>query len=220
MRPKEITYDPALGDADGLADGVDSTGSSVALTGALTSGGSFTSADGMGRIIIIKDASTVDQSGATFTVTGTDPNGNSQSEAITGPTSGATVASTKYFKTVTSIAIASPAEACTVDVGTRDATSTAAGQIIPLNYYDDIAATIAVDVSGTVNFTVQETFDSVLDTTGQSANWANISALASKTADTTSTASVHASAVRVLITSQTDGATVRMRIVSDRSESL
>src|SRR5690348_12330447 len=45
------------------------------------------------------------ESGKTFTVYGTDRNGLSISETITGPGAGATVSSNRVFKTVTRIAV-------------------------------------------------------------------------------------------------------------------
>src|SRR3990167_10210581 len=108
---KELDIDLTNDDADGIADGVDSTGATVALTGALTSGGTWTASDvGIARIIEIKDSSTVDQSTATFTITGTSEAGNvGDTEDITGPTSGATVKSAKAWYYISEIAITSPA---------------------------------------------------------------------------------------------------------------
>ena len=58
-------------------------------------------------------------SSVSFTITGTDINGTSQTEIITGPTAGATVTGTKIFKTVTQIE--SNAAAAAVNVGTKSA---------------------------------------------------------------------------------------------------
>lgn len=217
MRPKELDLDVADFDADGLASESDSSGTTVELDGALISGGTFTSSDGLGRIIVITDSSTSDQSDVTFTVTGTDPNGDAISETITGPTSGATVVSTKYFKTVSSVTVsAAQGGSETVNIGTRNTTLSAASKVVPLNFYSDDGVTISVDVTGTINFTVQETFDSVLTQTNASGNivWADISALASKTADTTSTATRGATAVRVVVNSYTNTAELQARIIS------
>ena len=56
-------------------------------------------------------------SSLSFTVTGTDINGNAISEVITGPTAGATVTSTNIFRTVTQIS--SNGAAANVDVGSK-----------------------------------------------------------------------------------------------------
>jgi len=62
-------------------------------------------------------ASSNDLSSVSFTVTGTDINGNALSEVITGPTAGATVTSTNIFRTVTQIS--SNGAAANVDVGSK-----------------------------------------------------------------------------------------------------
>lgn len=56
-------------------------------------------------------------SSVSFTVTGTDINGNALNEVITGPTAGGNVISTNIFRTVTQIS--SNAAAASVDVGTK-----------------------------------------------------------------------------------------------------
>src|SRR3990167_6091082 len=120
MRPFEIDVDLETADLDGLDSAVDSSlATAIDLDGALSSGGTFTSADGLGRILVIIDQSTDDQSDVTFSVVGTDAQGNAITEVITGPASGATVVSTKYFYTVSSITpSAAQGGSETVDVGT------------------------------------------------------------------------------------------------------
>ena len=65
-------------------------------------------------------------SSRTFTITGTDINGTSQTEEITGPTAGGSVTGTKIFKTVTQIA--SNGAAASVNVGTQSAFVDTAGK--------------------------------------------------------------------------------------------
>ena len=62
-------------------------------------------------------ASSNDLSSVSFTVTGTDINGNALSEVITGPTAGASVSSTNIFRTVTQIS--SNSAAANVDIGSK-----------------------------------------------------------------------------------------------------
>jgi len=77
----------------------------LTLGGALASGGSVTNSSG--RLTEITSGG--DDSGISFTVVGTDVNGESMSESITGADSGAATGE-KYFKTVTSItAVGDPA---------------------------------------------------------------------------------------------------------------
>jgi len=98
MRAFEIDVDLEDANLTGLASNIDSSGTSLTFDGALISGGTFTSADGLGRIIVIVDSDTDTQSDVTFTITGIDAQGDAITNTITGPGSGATVASTKYFK--------------------------------------------------------------------------------------------------------------------------
>ena len=95
-----ITADTQALDADGISTAA-AVGNNANLTigGALASGGSCTFDSG--RIVTILSAG--DDSGISFTVTGTDVNGDSQTESITGANAG-TATGSKYFKTVTQIA--------------------------------------------------------------------------------------------------------------------
>lgn len=160
MRPFSIDIDPANVDADGLADGNSSAGATVTLDGALTSGGSFTSADGLARRFVILDLGADDQTGATYTLTGTDADGNALTEALAGPGASASVTTTSYFLTLTSIAIASPAAGSTVDIGTVDEFKT---KTYPIDAQSSSAAAIGVKVTGTINYTVEETLENVMD---------------------------------------------------------
>jgi len=95
-------------DADGLSTAA-AVGNNAALTlgGALTSGGAYTADTGTARQITLLSAS--DDSGITFTVVGTDVNGDALSETVTGANAG-TATSTGYFATISSItAVGNPA---------------------------------------------------------------------------------------------------------------
>ena len=95
-----LTADTVALDADGISVAATLSGSgNLTLGGALTSGGSATF--NAGRIVTLLSAG--DDSGDTFTVTGTDVNGDAQTEEITGANAG-TATGSKYFKTVTQIA--------------------------------------------------------------------------------------------------------------------
>ena len=212
MTERDVDLDHAVN--DGIASANDSSGTTVALNGSLTSGGTYTSADGHGHIIIITDESTDTQTDVTFTIVGTNENGDVISDTITGPASAATVASTLFFKTVTSVTVsAAQGGSETVDIGTRNTTLAAASKIIPLNHRARIAAQVAVDITGTINFDVQETFDEVLSDAATARVFYNVTALAGKTADTHSQISVGATGVRLEINSYSDGAEAQMRII-------
>jgi hypothetical protein len=122
----------------------------LTLNGALVTGG-VAYLDTPRRILITVGAS---EAGKTFAVVGTNWAGDRITESIAGPASG-TVASVLDYKTVTSITISSTAAAA-LTVGT---TTTAAS---PWVRFDDWAlpqASVGCVISGTVNYTVQQTMD-------------------------------------------------------------
>ena len=101
-----ITADTTALDADGISVAA-AVGNNAALTigGALASGGAV--ALDSGRVVTILSAG--DDSAKSFTVTGTDVNGDAQTESITGANAG-TATGSKYFKTVSGIsAVGNPA---------------------------------------------------------------------------------------------------------------
>jgi len=207
MRPYTIDIDPANVDPDGLADGNSSAGATLTLDGALTSGGTFTSADGLAHRLDIIDLGADDQTGATYTITGTDADGLAQTETIAGPGVSATIETTKYFLTVSSVAIASPAAGSTVDMGTVDEVMS---KTLPLNYRHVNAATHQVDVTGTVNYTVLETLDDIHAAANPSAlTYIALSALSSKTADLLVVGTVGVRACHLVINSYTDTAEIQ-----------
>ena len=101
-----ITADTVALDADGISTAA-SVGNNAALTigGALADSGSVTFSHG--RIVTILSAG--DDSAKSFTVVGTDINGDSQTESITGANAG-TATGTNFFLTIASItAVGNPA---------------------------------------------------------------------------------------------------------------
>lgn len=209
MRPYRLDVDPANVDPDGLADGNSSAGATLTLDGALTSGGTFTSADGYGHRISILDLGADDQTGATYTFTGTNSNGEAQTEDIAGPGVSGTVTTTKYWLTVTSVTIAVPAAGSTVDVGTVDEIAT---PVLPVNWRGSEACTAAVTgLSGTCQFDINETFDAIQETEPtDTTNW--ITKASNQSADVVQAMSLHATAVRLVFDSYTDGAELQLAV--------
>ncbi len=105
-------------DSDGLVDN-ETIGSSgnFTLDGAQTTATTPRSAADLNSFVTIGSSNNL--SSVTFTITGTDINGTSQTETITGPTAGNTVISTKIFKDITQIS--SNAAASGVNIGTKSA---------------------------------------------------------------------------------------------------
>jgi len=210
MRPVQIDIDPADVDADGIADGNASTGATVTLDGALTSGGSFTSADGLAHRISIQDKGNDNQAGATYTITGTDADGNAQTEDITGPAGNATVTSVAYWLTITIIAIASPAAGSSVDIGTVDEIQT---PTTCLNYRCHYGATVAIQgASGTAVSDIEETFGDLAANTPENVNWWTLHADKNCT-DAVFTMTRYARGVRVNIDSYTNSCEYQLHIL-------
>jgi hypothetical protein len=151
-------------------------------------------------------ASTGNLSGVNFTVTGTDQNGLPLSETIAGPNNN-TVETAGYFRTVTSVSV-DGAVGTDVTVGTVDEFSTAT---IPVDIYCD-QTTIAANISGTINYTVQAAYERV--TAGQLPNWGDVIAAGVIDAAVTVVASI--GAVRLVGNSFTGGATVALNINQPR----
>lgn len=160
------------------------------------------------RLVIITSAG--NDSGRTFTIYGTNQNGNAISEAITGANAGVAT-STKSFLTVTRISV-DAATAGAVTAGTSGVGST---QLIGLNPHVTPANTsIGVVVSGTVNFTVEYTYDNdpfqmIMPTPGAPGPtmWP-LAALAAKAANTDALLVNPATALRLTINSGTGSATM------------
>lgn len=175
------------------------------VTGASWTLAQTTPGDGLAHQISIRNDSATDHTGKTATLVGTDQNGVAQTESIALPDNGATVESTGYYLTLTSVTPSETIGADTMDIGFVDEIST---KTYPIDRCSPYACNVSVDVTGTINFTVQETFSDVLG--GVAPSWVNITALASKTADTTSVASVGATAIRLLVNSYSSGAELQM----------
>lgn len=198
MRPITKSYTPADDSATGLKS--NATGATITLA-------ANDMGDGMAHLVIFDPDLTPDLHTINMAIVGTDADGIAQTESVALSADGSATTSTKYFLTVTSITPSATLGANTVDIGWTD---DVVSPTYPLDWASSAAANIMIDVSGTINFTIQETFGDVLKSGAVPASliWSNISALASKTADTTSQSSVGATAFRILINSLTAGATI------------
>lgn len=110
---------------------------------------------GLGRIISITSGGV--DTGIHWIVVGKDQNGNAQTENVTGG-SGAAVSTVGYYTSLTSIT-PSGAVASTASAGTINTTASAALQMVELDFYQRTGAIVSVDVTGTISYTVQMTFD-------------------------------------------------------------
>ena len=164
MRPIQKTISYAAADpnsavtAETPVDGVDLT-----LGGAFAAGGVVT----FPEATTVNFVSTSNLSTVTFTVTGTDADGRSQTEAVTGPNN-ATVSTVKLFKTITKIAVDTVTTFTveTVEVGNPDTPSFGNGDWWPLDIYNpNQVTTISVnELAGTITYSVEYTNEDPFDT--------------------------------------------------------
>tara|TARA_R110000787_G_scaffold189597_1_gene301241 strand:- start:1303 stop:1917 length:615 start_codon:yes stop_codon:yes gene_type:complete len=139
-----ITADTVALDADGISVAA-AVGNNAALVigGALASGGAVTLSHG--RIVTILSAG--DDSAKSFTVTGTDVNGDAQTESITGANAG-TATGSSYFLTISGIsAVGNPAGNVSAGVNGSAADVVFAGRSRLKGVFLTSTAT-----AGTVNF--------------------------------------------------------------------
>lgn len=187
--------------ANNIAQSQSPGAGAITLNGSLVSGGVAT-LDTPRRILLTSGGN---DSGITFTVTGTNQFGNSLTETVTGGNTTA-VPTTQDFKTVTSVTHTGSV-AGTLTVGTNGVGSTPWYNLDP--FTDTFNVGIGVVVSGTVNFTVQYTYDDANDPyTGTFPTAFDLSALASKTANTDGTLTNPCWGVRLTINSGTGTAKI------------
>jgi hypothetical protein len=171
MRPITATVGPILAStANNIAlSQTPAAAGALTLNGSLVTGGIayLGSVPGAAQRILITTADTTH----IFTVTGTTPTGSVISETV-GPISTSAYTAQDFY-TVTSVTINGAATAA-VTVGTKGIAST------PWVRLDDWAApevSIQIDVTGTVNYTVQGTNDDPNSPTSpvlpQNVNWVN-----------------------------------------------
>jgi hypothetical protein len=167
--------------------------------------GVFTSSDGLGRRLSIL-GSAHDQSAKTYTITGTDADGLAESEDLTGPGSGATVTTLKYFLTVTNIVVSAGTASSTVDIGTVDE---AVSKTFPLNYRANNPANYQSNVTGTASFAVDQTMSDIhaLANPSNDAIWFKVAALG--TVDITSEGARHQMAMRVVVDTHSAAAEIQ-----------
>ena len=206
QKPKRIAITPATIDRDGISLAQQTAGAAdLTITGALASGGAVT----LGYPYAIEAYSAGDIAAVIFTVTGTDQWGKAQTDTITGVNAGV-VATTKYFKTVTQIA-ADAAVGTDVEVGAADEI----GFVLAIDLYEPDTS-IAVDLSGTIDYTVQKCFERLTATPAQTPNWV-AGGLATQTADGTTAYTAPTGGVRLKGNSYANDATIAMQVSQARS---
>lgn len=183
------------------------TGFATAVTGASWTISTNATPDGLAHQVSVTNNSVTDHSAKTIVLVGTDSNNAVQTETFAAPGTSATVTSVLYYKTLTS---ATPSATIGTDTFGIGWTAVSVGAVYPLDWPRISGCTISVGVTGTINFTVQETFVNIWENTPV---WQSITALASKTAATTAISDVGATAIRVLVNSYSTSAALQVYTV-------
>lgn len=207
---KKYSIAPDDEDSDGICESQSTTGADdLSIDGDLATDGVATM-DFARRLVF---ESSGDESGTTITIVGTDADGKSQEEELDGPNA-TSVDSTLYFKTVTKVST-DAALAGNVTLGTTEELAT---KTVPLNAIARVEAAINVIVSGTIDYTVQETLNDVLGTEApqQDVDWSNIETLEDETGNAMSIAIAGATAVRLVTNSYSSGASIEYSISQPR----
>lgn len=158
MRPRVLNISPyAAADADFVA--VSQTPAAGGIQ-ELTLTGDPVTLDFRRQVVI---ASTANDSGRVFLVTGTDKKGNQKVEAVAGPNTGS-VSTVQAFTTVTSVKVDDDTVGA-ITVGTGTVVST---NWLPVNYLQsDFSLSLVIDVGGaTADLTVEATTSNILDYQG------------------------------------------------------
>ena len=164
-----------------------------------TNGHAYITNVGMARQILLTFGT--DDSANSYTITGTNSAGNPLTEVVAG---GATTSTTvNHFQSVTQIT-AAKASAGTVKVGTNGIGSS---EFVSLNYHaQPVNISVANVVSGTVNYTVQWTYD---DPNKVTPTWFDDATAVSKSANLVTTMDNPVFGSRVLVNSFTAPGSVK-----------
>jgi len=201
MRPINKSYTPAAANATGIATGLTGAGPFTTFT-------ANGAGDNMGHQLSFTSAANL--SGINLTVVGVDADGNPRTETLAGPNAN-TVNSVRDYLTITSITASSTLGANTMNVGW---TAVAVSQMFILDQRSGIGARFGLQVTGTINYTVQETWHPVFlpqppwGTYQENLPWANDANLTNQTATANAQLPPEMTAARIVVNSVTAGATI------------
>lgn len=206
MKPIQITWPAAVTTAVTTAQTTAGAGS-LTINGTLldvkaTMQGVFRAkfAPGINRTVSL--TSTGNISGVNVTIAGFDSEGNAVTETIAGPNNN-TVFTAVLFNVVTSVTVnGAVATAMSVGSGTTGRTR----WLMNDHFKTPFHLTVAVDVSGTINYTVQDTPDDIQRNASPKAF--DHPVLVAQTTDGESNYAFPARATRCVINSATDGSLI------------
>jgi hypothetical protein len=204
MRPIVQTRQLAALDANGIAED-----QQLGAAGDLNLNGTLVDSDGVAQLgaqreVELESAGNI--ATVVFTVYGTDDQGQEIQEDVTG-INGSAVVTALQFLTVTRIA-ADAAFASDVEVGT---TAIGASTVVPLDQYlTPFNVSLGVVITGTVDVTVEYTFDDVFGDAPGPFTWFDHPDLTNVTADADGTFISPVSACRLLTNSGVGTAVLRI----------
>lgn len=205
MRPKTFDFDPANASLTGFLSNA---------TGATWTLSATSSGDDLAHQVSIRNDSATDHSAKTAILTGTDSDGRAQTETVNLPAGSATVESTKYYLTLTTVVPSATIGADTMDIGWVDEF---ASKTIPLDHRAYNPASIQVTVTGTINFDVEATLEDPFSSsiTDQSTlDWLNDGNFTAKTASLVDDLALPGvRAIRFVVNSYTDTAELQAHLV-------
>lgn len=179
-------------------------------TGAATAPTTTSTSDGLAHLVTLVAPVQATLAGKTFTIIGTDADGKYQIETgLVGPGSGATVTSSKYFKTIDTIQPSATMGGLVVSVGMS---AVSASPSVCLERRSISPAYLDIDITGTINFTINETFEDIFKAAPSTLRWFAITAFTAKATDIQGAATVASSGVQVITNSVTNGATYTLYI--------
>jgi hypothetical protein len=194
-------------DPNGVFEDQTGTGAGdMTLNGAGVVDGEWITPDGFAKQVGFESAGNI--ASVTFTVAGfaDEDRHFALSETVTGVNAN-TVETTNYFYVITGIT-RSATIGTNVEAGPVDEATT---EIIPMNWRANNVSLLA-EVTGTVNYTLQQTFDDVHNTA--TPTWASVNStdFVGATATKTGTLTTIPFATRLLINSYSSGAAVKLSI--------
>lgn len=201
MLPIRYSFTPANASTTGFAASV--TGATFTLT-------STAATDSLAHRVTVLNNTVTNHSAKTLTFTGTDVDGFALTETIAAPAGSATVTTTGYYKTLTSVTVSATIGADTFSIGW------AAQFISPTIGLDRNGGITGLNVivSGTINYTIQQTFNEIQTLTRTSINWMDNddSALVSSVVNSNGNYIVSVIATRLVVNSYSSGATIQYNI--------
>lgn len=179
-------------------------------TGAATAPTTTATTDNLAHKVTLTSPVQASLAAITFTIIGTDADGKYQIETgLVGPISNATVTSSKYFKTIVTIQPSATMGALVVSVGIA---AVSLSPSVCLERRSISPAYLDIDITGTIDFTINETFEDIFKAAPSTLRWFPITAFTAKTTDIQGAATVASAGVQVLTNTVTNGATYTLYI--------